>query len=170
MAGACSDKPHCHSLLQPGTHMRDEALVYSGQGGDGAMSVCGSPQEPPHQHCATRALAARLTAQDETHPRGVHGAMVARVALAGPELSAAMCCWCLKAGRAHRSLSSMVLVCGGFATCRLGDAVLHVGGYAGTWCFATCQGTALAHMWFRRGSWSPRAGEAPGCGKLISWG
>lgn len=150
--------------------MLEEALVYSGQGGDGAVSVCGSPQEPPHQHCATTALAARLTEQGETHLRGVHGAMAARVAPAGPELSAATCCQCLKAGRAHRSLSSMVLVCGGFATWRLGGTVLHVGGYAGTWCFAICQGTALAHMWFSRGSWSSRAGKAPGCGKLISWG
>lgn len=64
----------------------------------------------------------------------------------------------------------MVLVCRGFATCRIGDTVLRVGGYHGTWCFATCQGMALAHMWLSRGSWSPSAGEAPTCGKLISWG
>lgn len=58
----------------------------------------------------------------------------------------------------------------GFATYRLGDTVLCVGGYAGTMVFCSCQGMALAHMWFSRGSWSPRASETPGCGKLISWG
>lgn len=103
-------------------------------------------------HISAVSLADCLMEQGEPHPCGVHGAMAARVALAGPELSAAMCCWCMKAGRTHRTLSSMVLVCRGFATCRLGDTVLRVGGYAGKWCFAPCLGMALAHMWLSRGS------------------
>lgn len=64
----------------------------------------------------------------------------------------------------------MVLVCRGFPTVGLVDTVLRVGGYSGTWCFGTWQGMAVSHMWFSRGSWSPRAGKAPGCGKFISWG
>lgn len=97
-------------------------------------------------HISAVSLAAHLVEQDEAHPHGVHGTMAARMALAGPELSAATRCRCMKAGRTHRSLSSMVLVCWGFATCGLGDTVLSVGGHAGTWCSATCQGTALAHI------------------------
>lgn len=75
-------------------------------------------------HISAVSLAARVMEQGETHSREVHGTVAARVALARAELSAATCCRCMKAGRTHRSLSSMVLVCWGFATCGLGGTVL----------------------------------------------
>lgn len=101
---------------------------------------------------ATRATAALLPEQGGMHPHRERGAIAARAAPADPELSATVCCRCLKAGRTRRHLSGMVLVRGGSAAHQLGDVGPHVGGYTSTWCFATRQGTAPAQTRFKRGS------------------
>lgn len=85
---------------------------------------------------APKATAALLPEQGETRPRGEHGAIAAGAAPADPELSAAVWCWCLKAWRTRRHLSSAVLVCGCSAAHQLGDVGLRVAGYASARCFA----------------------------------
>lgn len=137
--------------------------------GRGVMerSVCAGALRS--HHISAVSLGAHLVEQGEAHRHGVHGTMAARVALA-LELSAATRCRCMKAGRTHRSLSSMVLVCWALPPVGLVTQCCVLVVMLAQRCSATCQGMALAHMWFSRGSWSPRASETPGCGKLISPG
>lgn len=127
--------PPCRSLLRAGTPTLDagpgvrQAGTAMGWSQCAGASVATAPVVPCH---ATRATAALLPGQGGMHPHRERGAIAARVAPADPELSATVCCRCLKAGRTRRHLSGTVLVRGGSAAHQLGDAGLRVGGYNST--------------------------------------